>query len=74
MGNCICNKDEDGSAPPMKGNNKKLYSQSINVDDFTTIRVIGRGTFGKVFLVRKKGTEQLYAMKVLKKKDISEKA
>ena len=29
--------------------------------------MLGQGTFGKVFKVKKKGTENLYAMKVLKK-------
>jgi hypothetical protein len=46
----------------------------VTVDDFKIekvkqilSKVIGRGTFGKVFLVRKKGANTLYAMKVLKK-------
>jgi serine/threonine protein kinase len=33
--------------------------------------VIGRGTFGKVFMVRKKENNQIYAMKVLKKEQIA---
>ena len=39
----------------------------ISKDDFHLIKVIGRGTFGKVFMVRKKDTNVIYAMKVLKK-------
>lgn len=39
----------------------------ISIDDFQLIKVIGRGTFGKVFMVRKKDNTQIYAMKVLKK-------
>jgi serine/threonine protein kinase len=31
------------------------------------MKVIGRGTFGKVFMVRKKDNNIIYAMKVLKK-------
>jgi serine/threonine protein kinase len=44
---------------------------SISKDDFNLIKVIGRGTFGKVFLVRKKDTNAVYAMKVLKKEQIA---
>ena len=32
--------------------------------------MIGRGTFGKVFLVKHKDTNRLYAMKVLKKEEV----
>jgi serine/threonine protein kinase len=32
--------------------------------------VIGTGAYGKVFLVMKKDSERLFAMKVLKKKQI----
>lgn len=42
-------------------------SQKINIDDFFILKVIGRGSFGKVYLVRKKDTNMLYAMKALKK-------
>ena len=34
------------------------------------MKLIGRGTFGKVFQVRKKDTKRIYAMKVLSKKEI----
>jgi serine/threonine protein kinase len=34
--------------------------------------VIGRGTFGKVFMVKKRDTEKPYAMKVLKKAQIAQ--
>lgn len=38
--------------------------------DFEFLKLIGRGTFGKVFQVRKKDTKRIYAMKVLSKKEI----
>jgi serine/threonine protein kinase len=40
------------------------------IDDFAMIRVLGQGSYGKVVLVRKKDTEVMYAMKVLKKGDV----
>ena len=42
-------------------------------ENFETIKIIGRGNFGKVCLVKKKGTEHLYAMKILKKRLIEDK-
>lgn len=41
--------------------------------DFQILRLIGRGTFGQVYQVRKKDTERIYAMKVLSKKVIVQK-
>ncbi|KAK8792052.1 hypothetical protein WA158_005429 [Blastocystis sp. Blastoise] len=38
--------------------------------DFELIRMIGKGSFGKVYLIRHKNTDDYYAMKVLKKADI----
>jgi serum/glucocorticoid-regulated kinase 2 len=39
-------------------------------DDFLLIQVIGTGSYGKVLLVKKKTNGKLYAMKVLKKKQL----
>jgi len=39
----------------------------VSEADFVTMKVIGRGGFGRVMLVRKKDTGRVYAMKVLKK-------
>lgn len=40
---------------------------TISLDDFKIEKVLGKGTFGKVFLVAKKDTGQHYAMKSLRK-------
>lgn len=42
------------------------------LSDFEIIRVIGRGTYGKVQLVKHKKTNQYYAMKSLSKQKITE--
>uniref|UniRef100_A0A665X2X3 protein kinase C n=1 Tax=Echeneis naucrates TaxID=173247 RepID=A0A665X2X3_ECHNA len=40
---------------------------ALGLGDFDLIRVIGRGSYAKVLLVRLKKNEQMYAMKVVKK-------
>lgn len=39
----------------------------LGLPDFELIRVIGRGSYAKVLLVRLKKNDQMYAMKVVKK-------
>ena len=36
-------------------------------EDFETLTLLGKGTFGKVFQVKKKSNGKIYAMKILKK-------
>ena len=42
----------------------------VTLDDFDLLKVLGKGGFGKVMLVRKKGTNDVYAMKVLRKEHL----
>ena len=42
------------------------------MSDFVIKKVIGRGSFGKVFLVQKKRSNEIYAMKSLRKDIIIE--
>uniref|UniRef100_A0AAV1VBX3 AGC protein kinase n=1 Tax=Peronospora matthiolae TaxID=2874970 RepID=A0AAV1VBX3_9STRA len=46
------------------------HRQNVTLQDFNMIQVIGRGSFGKVVLVRHKATKTLYAMKILSKENI----
>jgi hypothetical protein len=56
----------------IKGNE----DEHISVNDFDLLKIVGKGAFGKVMLVRKRhgtGAGEIYAMKVLKKSVIAEK-
>jgi len=44
--------------------------ENVTLEDFEMLKVIGRGSFGKVMQVRKKDGNEIYAMKILKKKAI----
>jgi len=45
-------------------------SEKVRLDDFELLKVLGRGSFGKVMQVRKKSDGKVYAMKILKKRAI----
>ena len=45
-------------------------SSKISIDDFTLLSVIGKGSYAKVVLVRKKDNGELFAMKILKKENV----
>ena len=50
----------------------KSGDKKVTLSDFIIKKVIGRGSFGKVFLVERKGTKEVYAMKSLRKDVILE--
>uniref|UniRef100_A0A667YJ27 Protein kinase C n=2 Tax=Myripristis murdjan TaxID=586833 RepID=A0A667YJ27_9TELE len=47
-------------------------ASSLGLADFDLLRVIGRGSYAKVLLVRLKKTERIYAMKVVKKELVND--
>ncbi|KAJ1035239.1 hypothetical protein NDA18_000835 [Ustilago nuda] len=50
---------------------EKMPQKKLTLHDFEYLKLIGRGTFGRVFQVRKKDTKRIYAMKVLSKREIA---
>jgi protein-serine/threonine kinase len=44
---------------------------NVSNKDFAMLSVVGKGSYGKVFLVKKITNGELYALKVLKKAEIS---
>ncbi|KAF2398512.1 Pkinase-domain-containing protein, partial [Trichodelitschia bisporula] len=57
----------------LRVNFKKSDKRTYGPEDFEILKLIGKGTFGQVFQVRKKDTRRIYAMKVLSKKVIVQK-
>jgi hypothetical protein len=47
-------------------------SKSITMENLDMIRILGAGTFGKVWLVTRKGTKNAFALKVQVKKQLIE--
>jgi citron Rho-interacting kinase len=47
----------------------ELRCMRVNISDFEVKKVIGRGHFGEVQVVREKQTGDVYAMKTLRKSD-----
>ncbi|KAK1911307.1 hypothetical protein P3342_012607 [Pyrenophora teres f. teres] len=52
---------------------QKVEKKHYGPEDFEILKLIGKGTFGQVFQVRKRDTRRIYAMKVLSKKVIVQK-
>lgn len=46
---------------------KGAYLRMWSIKDFTSLKVLGKGSFGVVHLVRRQGTEEVYALKQIRK-------
>lgn len=52
---------------------KSIPQSKISLENFTLLKMIGKGSYSKVALVRKKDTNKIYALKILKKSCIKQK-
>lgn len=51
----------------------RLRRTRLGLEDFRTVKVIGKGAFGEVRLVQKADTGKIYAMKTLRKSEMFKK-
>ncbi|CAD6572712.1 MAG: Serine/threonine-protein kinase [Cyphobasidiales sp. Tagirdzhanova-0007] len=51
----------------------RLRRTRLGLDDFRTVKIIGKGAFGEVRLVQKTDTNKIYAMKTLRKSEMFKK-
>jgi serine/threonine protein kinase len=53
------------------GESSKNTIKKVKLEDFEMMKLLGYGTYGRVFLARRKITGKIYAIKVLDKKGIT---
>lgn len=42
----------------------------VNIGDFSDVKLIGQGHFGQIKVVKERSTGEVYALKVIRKKDV----
>lgn len=74
IGGAVAKAENSSTAAHVKGLGDSFHRtapvSAPRLDSFKMIKVIGKGSFGKVFLVREKQTNEMFALKVLKKDNI----
>ena len=59
------NYDSDDGLYKIESEIQYFVKNKQKIDDFTFIRPINKGAFGKVYLVKRKSTNNFYAMKII---------
>ncbi|XP_035313543.1 RAC-beta serine/threonine-protein kinase isoform X1 [Cricetulus griseus] len=65
-----CGSPSDSSSSEMMEVAVNKARAKVTMNDFDYLKLLGKGTFGKVILVREKATGRYYAMKILRKEVI----
>lgn len=65
-----CGSPSDSSTSEMMEVAVNKARAKVTMNDFDYLKLLGKGTFGKVILVREKATGRYYAMKILRKEVI----
>lgn len=61
------NSDSFPGTERLSNSRPSAESKTVNVTDFTFMKLLSKGSFGKVILSEKNGTNDLRAVKVMKK-------
>ncbi|CAG9467248.1 unnamed protein product [Pedinophyceae sp. YPF-701] len=61
---------EDAQDGPSPGRPPRAPPTRLGLEDFDILCVLGQGAFGKVFQVRRVDTGRVYAMKVMRKREV----
>ncbi|XP_067901499.1 RAC-gamma serine/threonine-protein kinase isoform X6 [Heterodontus francisci] len=68
--NCSSSPNLDITGEDEMDTSLSLPKRRVTMNDFDYLKLLGKGTFGKVILVKEKATGKYYAMKILKKEII----
>uniref|UniRef100_A0A4W3K6V6 non-specific serine/threonine protein kinase n=1 Tax=Callorhinchus milii TaxID=7868 RepID=A0A4W3K6V6_CALMI len=68
--NCSSSPNPDITGEDEMDTSLSQPKRRVTMNDFDYLKLLGKGTFGKVILVKEKATGKYYAMKILKKEII----
>lgn len=58
---------------PSSSSLNSIKTSEVTLEDFEILKNLGSGASGEIYLVRKKSSQKMYALKVIKKQEVSKK-